>query len=157
MICFLFEDNVSEEKPLKKKRKKKEPFVISLQVVQDNMVVPDSKINFFSQKNFYVGKRLKGDAFSFYQLIGNLGCGVDLSLSDSLDYCVISDKSYSDLCDGIKDETLLSVEKFVDSKSSKLLLFKFITESEFLAYYVNRMNLIEDSVVTECYKKYINS
>ena len=114
----------------------------------------EDKRNPFSLHEIFIGGKLTGNIDDISQMFGNLGSYANRELFPETDAFLISDNTMDSLSRGLKDETILAIEKFYDDSDAITFDYQFVIESDFLKFVKDWCDEFHDEILTTLYNKY---
>ena len=96
-------------------------------------------LNYFYGKEVYFSDGFKEDKLVLFQLLGNLGAFAnDSTIDNSISIFVLSDTLFIQLKAGYKDNSILYIEKKLNSKGQPFSDLLIITESSLITFIKKR-------------------
>lgn len=107
-------------------------------------------LNYFYGKEVFFTSGLKTNKSILFQMIGNLGAFAnDYQLDNSINVFIISDKFFTQMEIGKKDDILILLEKKLNSKGQPFKDLLIITESVLIEFVKNRTSYYQDKTTQE--------
>ena len=124
----------------------------------NTFLVEDAPLNYLYGKEVFFSSELGGGKSLLYQMVGNLGAFAnDYELENSIKVFTVSDSLYSKMIIGDKDESLLMLEKKLNSKGQPFKDLLIITETTLINFINKRNAHYGDTVTQSLTDKFISS
>ena len=114
----------------------------------------EGKQNPISQKEIYVPNIPKLDMSVIFQIIGNLGGYANKEYFDETNMIMLSDETLLKLEQGIKDDIILGIENRYNNSNTKIFNVQFTSESDFINWVKQRMEVYPDESTISLLHKY---
>ena len=116
----------------------------------------DGHENPISQKEIYVPDFPNVDMDVIRQMIGNLGGYANKEYFDDTNIVMLSDSTLEKLEKGVKDEVIAGIENMYNKSNTKIFNIQFTSESDFINWVKNRMEVYPDESTISLLNKYLD-
>lgn len=123
-------------------------------IASDYPYVDKDVFNYFANKVIFVADRQCGNKYLLNHIIGNLGAVTETTLTDEVDFCLLSGDTILDLKQGIKDDQIIYIENIYNTNKSLNFEFTFLSDKSLIDYYLHRLKQSEDNVLLDVFNSY---
>ena len=116
----------------------------------------DGRENPITQKEIYVPDFPNVDMDVIRQMIGNLGGYANKEYFDDTNIVMLSDSTLEKLEKGVKDEVIAGIENMYNKSNTKIFNIQFTSESDFINWVKNRMEVYPDESTISLLNKYLD-
>ena len=116
----------------------------------------DGHENPISQKEIYVPDFPNVDMDVIRQMIGNLGGYANKEYFDDTNIVMLSDSTLEKLEKDVKDEVIAGIENMYNKSNTKIFNIQFTSESDFINWVKNRMEVYPDESTISLLNKYLD-
>lgn len=116
----------------------------------------DGYENPITQKEIYVPDFPNVDMDVIRQMVGNLGGYANKEYFDDTNIVMLSDSTLEKLEKGVKDEVIVGIENMYNKSNTKIFNIQFTSESDFINWVKNRMEVYPDDSTITLLKKYMD-